>query len=339
MNKRLEEDGVLKNGQSEVNVRLSGELRGLFGGRKYVKAKDLTREILLEYAKRQGAVTEVDLLSVTVQSMGGTELEVKLDESQNTAEWLKRAIQDEQGISVCTQQLFLVSKKGGDDNTAGASGGAEEKQEPLKDDELVSDSSIVALCVDFSAALNEWDSSSPLISNKLFVLSGDGNSIATQIDDDQSHGGSFDNCLWTARVMESGKHRISLKLMAGERGYLDLYFGLVRDGVAWDRRLHGKTSTDAWYMTSGNGDLCGNGKYRQDSAGRINEGQIVSMEADLDKGTLRFWVDGKPHGPGHSSGVTGRLRWAVCLAYQGNSVQIVPTPELQPWTWVPPVRD
>jgi hypothetical protein len=43
--------------------------------------------------------------------MGGTELEVKLEESQNTVEWLKLAIQDEQGISTFTQQLFLVSKR------------------------------------------------------------------------------------------------------------------------------------------------------------------------------------------------------------------------------------
>jgi hypothetical protein len=97
--------------------------------------------------------------------MGGTELEVKLEESQNTVKCLKLAIQDEQGISIFTQQLFLVPKKSDDkDNAAGASGGAGAKQEPLKDDALVSDSSIVALCVDFSAALNEWDSSSPLIS-------------------------------------------------------------------------------------------------------------------------------------------------------------------------------
>jgi hypothetical protein len=124
----------------------------------------LTQEILLEHAKRQGAVTEVDLLSVTVQTMGGTELKVQLEESQNTVEWLKLAIQDEQGISTFTQQLFLVSKTGDKDNAAGASGGSGAKQEPLKDDALVSDSCIVALCVDFSAALNKWDSSSPLIS-------------------------------------------------------------------------------------------------------------------------------------------------------------------------------
>ena len=95
--------------------------------------------------------------------MGGTELEVQLEESKKEVKWLKLAIQDEQGISTFTQQLFLVSKKSGD-NAAGAGGGAGAKQEPLKDDALVSDSSIVALCVDFSAALNEWDSSSPLIS-------------------------------------------------------------------------------------------------------------------------------------------------------------------------------
>ena len=76
----------------------------------------------------------------------------------------------------------------------------------------------------------------------------------------------------------------------------------------------------------------GNGKHRSGGAGNIYEGLIVSMEADLDKGTLRFWVDGKLHGPGFSSGVTGRLRWAVSLYNKGGAVEIVPTPELQPWS-------
>jgi hypothetical protein len=132
--------------------------------------------------------------------------------------------------------------------------------------------------------------------------------------------------------MESGKHRISLKLMKREGGSLFHFFGVVRDGAAWDKAHYQRASTDAWYMASNNGTLWGNGKADDDDAGGINDGQIVSMEADLDKGTLRFWVDGKPHGPGPSSGVTGRLRWAVSLFYKGNAVQIVPTPELQPWS-------
>jgi hypothetical protein len=142
--------------------------------------------------------------------------------------------------------------------------------------------------------------------------------------------GSFDNCLWTVRVMESGKHRMSLKLMKCEVGDMRHSFGLVRDGAAWDKD-HGMTeSTDGRYMTS-DGELFGDGKHHA-NASDINDGQIVSMEADLDKGALRSWVDGKPHGPGWSSGVTGRLRWAVSLCYEGTAVQIVPTPELQPWT-------
>ena len=133
--------------------------------------------------------------------------------------------------------------------------------------------------------------------------------------------------------MESGKHQMSLKLMQGEGLDLAHFFGLVRDGAAWDKEHHHKESTDAWYMHN-YGDLWGNGNGKEDDdyAGNINEGQIVSMEADLDKGTLRFWVDGKQHGPGYSSGVAGRLRWAVSLHWKGGAIEIVPTPELQPWS-------
>ena len=54
------------------------------------------------------------------------------------------------------------------------------------------------------------------------------------------------------------------------------------------------------------------------------------MKVDMDVGTLKFWVDGKPHGPGYTSGVTGPLCWAINVFRKG-SVEIVPTPELQPW--------
>ena len=124
-------------------------------------------------------------------------------------------------------------------------------------------------------------------------------------------------------------------MKAEGNGCLDHMFGLVRDGAAWDKEHYFKDSTDAWYMSS-YGRLFGNGKYIDDDAGDVNEGQIVSMEADLDKGTLRFWVDGKQHGPGFMSGVEGRLRWAICMVNKGGAAEIVPTPELQPWSasWV-----
>ena len=143
--------------------------------------------------------------------------------------------------------------------------------------------------------------------------------------------------------MESGQHRISFKLMKGSASELFHLFGVVRDGRAWNTAYPESESTDAWYMHSGggnlakpphnhNGNLFGNGKSNNlCNAGSIKEGQIISMEADLDKGTLHFWLDGQPHGPGWSSGVKGKLRWNVSLYYEGPAVQIVPTPELQPW--------
>jgi hypothetical protein len=173
----------------------------------------------------------------------------------------------------------------------------------------------------------------------MFELNGKGSSIATKID---QTGDNIDSYLCTTRVMESSKHWMSLKLMKGEGHGIDMniYFGLVRDGAAWDE-FHGtEYSTDGWYMSSYEGSLWGNGKEEADHVGSIYaEGQIVSMEADLDKGTLRFWVDGKPQGPGWDSGVTGRLRWAMS-SQCNDAVQIVPTPELQPWTpWMPLERD
>jgi hypothetical protein len=147
--------------QAEVDVTLSVELRELMESRKYAKEGEPTRAVLLEWVKRQGAVKEVNLISITVQTMGGTELEVEvaLDDSDNTVKSLKRNIQGEQGISIFSQQLFLVSKSN-DKNAAEAS--AEAKQEPMGDGELLLADCCVALCIDTEEE-NCWDCSSPLI--------------------------------------------------------------------------------------------------------------------------------------------------------------------------------
>ena len=83
-------------------------------------------------------------------------------------------------------------------------------------------------------------------------------------------------------------------------------------------------------MGSADGTPYGKGKCGDDFAGDIYDGQVLTMQVDLDAGTLKFWLDGKTHGPGWTSGVTGRLRWATCVHYKGNTVQIAPNPpELQ----------
>ena len=51
-----------------------------------------------------------------------------------------------------------------------------------------------------------------------------------------------------------------------------------------------------WFMDSDSGALCGNGKYNDDRAGRIEPGQVLTMQVNTDTGTPKFWLDGKPHG-------------------------------------------
>jgi hypothetical protein len=90
------------------------------------------------------------------------------------------------------------------------------------------------------------------------------------------------------------------------------------------------------------GGLYGNGNYGGygNEAGEVLKSQVLTMQVDLNKGTLKFWVDGISHGPGFARGVTGPVQWAVSMYGAGNTVQIVPTPELEPWKeWVPPDND
>ena len=135
------------------------------GGRTYIKEEELTRAVLLEWAKRQGAVKEVFLISITVQSMGGTKTEVTLEDSDNSVRSLKLAIQDSQGIASFTQQLFLVSKKSSDK----AEASIEVKQEPMPDNALLLVDCCVALSIDAEDE-NCWDSSSPLITVSIAFL-------------------------------------------------------------------------------------------------------------------------------------------------------------------------
>ena len=93
----------------------------------------------------------------------------------------------------------------------------------------------------------EWDTTSPLITNKIFELSGESNTVATKID--QHH--DYNNCLWTNRVMESGKYQMSLNLIKEDEdpSCLMHFFGLVREGAVWNGYHAYDTSTDdAWYM-------------------------------------------------------------------------------------------
>ena len=166
----------------------------------------------------------------------------------------------------------------------------------------------------------EWDAASDLIKDKLFELSGQNNSIITKIDQDED----FKNCMVVGRVMETGtgKHTISMKLDEGSAGYMgEVLCGMVRDGAPCNGWHFGEESTVGWFMDSYNGSLFGNGKEDDDRAGHVGPGQVLTMQVDMDAGTLNFWLDGKPHGPGYTSAVTGHrnLILEICKFNHGES--------------------
>ena len=54
-------------------------------------------------------------------------------------------------------------------------------------------------------------------------------------------------------------------------------------------------------MNPGGGDWTDYGSVGSSEkvgVGKIEGGQVLSMELNMDVGTLKFWVDGHPHGPG-----------------------------------------
>ena len=68
--------------------------------------------------------------------------------------------------------------------------------------------------------------------------------------------------------------------------------GVVRDRVDWGK-WHAVGGSSAGRLV--HGALYGNGKAASDPAGKIKDGQIVSMELDADAGTLKFWMDIASH--------------------------------------------
>jgi hypothetical protein len=80
------------------------------------------------------------------------------------------------------------------------------------------------------------------------------------------------------------------------------------------------SGTEGWFMDTKYGSLCGNGKANQDDCGEVHRGQVLTMQVDMTQGSLKFWRDGRQHGPGFPCGVcpsrtsdtaSGMLRWAV----------------------------
>ena len=164
------------------------------------------------------------------------------------------------------------------------------------------------------------------------VTFGEDNRCATKV-----HGDDWEGCISLGKVVEEGKCTISCELSGTESdcpwyACRSVCFGVMRPGAKeCSEGFPSKENLDYFLLNTVNG-LHGNGKMFSDKAGRIRDGQVLTMEVDLDVGTLKFWVDGKPHGSGWTSGVTGPVQVVAKMFWSNaGSIHIVPTPELQPY--------
>lgn len=146
------------------------------------------------------------------------------------------------------------------------------------------------------------------------------------------YGDGYNNLL-VKQVIESGKHTISYKIL-DEWNTLCL----VPDG--YDCNDNPTEAADGYgcftlaasnlvdkYKLTGNAE--GKIEVGEEDTSKIEVGQIVSMQADFDQGSLRIWIDGKLCKYGWHSGVKGKLRWGVSFNNSPESIQIVPNPELE----------
>jgi hypothetical protein len=112
-------------------------------------------------------------------------------------------------------------------------------------------------------------------------------------------------------VLEQGTHYWELELLLNKVGFCGV--GLARPNLRRrGPRYWRKECTDAWLLDVGFGSLFGNGKEDNDRAGSFDKGDKVGMLLDLDDGSLLFFKNGEPHGPGYPAGsVTGPVVFAL----------------------------
>ena len=306
-----------------------------------------------------------DIITVVVQALDGAELQLKVERGSTIAT-IKRTVEECNGFSIYCQVFYLIH--GEDDTVESASSLSlslfRETSDELLDSSCVCSSCSICLTIDVARA-GTWAKNSSLITGLILAfrydplvrdppselypvqptikLSGDNDEIATRIHGDYG----IHNANVTARVLHNGVHTISIKILEQGNCCEGIYLGLLRETIARiDQRI--LEYKDGWFICTSRGILQGNcpSNKRYDGpigqrfqnirnkaddcevVGDIEIDDILTMQVNLDTGSLKFWVNGEPHGPGHT-GVEGPVRWATGLEMIEDSVEIVSTPPLR----------
>jgi hypothetical protein len=130
----------------------------------------------------------------------------------------------------------------------------------------------------------------------------------------------------TETELTEGKHYWEVELLSENMG--NIMIGISRPNLDPAGTYYRRECTDAWFIRTYHGSLCGNGKWGDDAAGEYKQGDRVGVLLDLDNGSLRIFKNGVQHGPGYAAGsVTGSVVAAVQMANKNASVRLLPNAE------------
>jgi hypothetical protein len=131
----------------------------------------------------------------------------------------------------------------------------------------------------------------------------------------------------TGTEITEGKHYWEVELLSEKEN--GIFIGISRPNLdPAGAYYYSRECTDGWFINTYNGGLGGNGKQRDNEAGKYKQGDRVGMLLDLDNGSLRFFKNGVAHGPGYPAGsVTGPVVAAVQIYNMNQSVRLLPNAE------------
>jgi hypothetical protein len=145
----------------------------------------------------------------------------------------------------------------------------------------------------------------------------EGGTVATQTHNNNSH-------VTTGVALTEGRHYWEVELLSEDLlAHCTMFVGVTRPNLhpVGDYRAPG--SNDGWFIRTGSGVLCGNGKEYKDRAGEYKQGDRVGVLLDLNNGSLLFFKNGVQHGPGYAAGsVTGPVVAAVEFDFVGQSLRL-----------------
>jgi len=118
---------------------------------------------------------------------------------------------------------------------------------------------------------------------------------------------------------EEGAEEHELQIVGSQ--LRNLYVGCVPADFGVDGAA-GIGEEDAWFIMCASGSLFGHGKNWDDAAGPIPTGSRLTLRLNSKAGTLRFLLNGKPHGPGHST-LAGPVKLCVSMGSGNSAVRLL----------------